>query len=689
MANSTKLKSNNKKFEKLDLSKNKKLALVPAYILFPLWLISLTFPNLIYSGVKFYDTLHIIKWTVTGVPIALAFITAGIRLAIYGRERFEIKIDKFAVIWALMIAYAVVQPLWVNISSPDGFLIETVCVIAVFGFYILSVISFPEKCLRPILYLASINAAINCLFAELQIRHLSNLKFLDGTFLGWLQNYSDFILPTPGYYIGNTAQQNMFGLWLAICTLGMAYIFIFDLWQNNETEHGKKIWLPLINVALIVVSMKFIFTVPDFNTSLIFMALTGILFFILIILSWKLKIFLVSICLLLISANFWGLIGSTSRSGVISLIVGLLTMIIFVFRKFGRFYALRFFAVILMLSSVFWASTFSMRSKQIVDKTVDIVQHAENIGNRRGIWATSYEIFKLHPEGVGTGQYKWHYLEGQREGFKDFKEDWYGWQYTHWAHNEFLQWFCEGGIIGGIILIIMYLVWFIPALMSLFKNDPVPISSIWGCSLVSLISFAAVFTRPFHRIENMVWIALAFALSNNGFRVKSFKFFKSDFVSRLAGLAYVGASIIGIIYISGGIYGNYLLRQALSTNNARVQNYYLNEADKYSIVHEEVQRNLGLHFMQVGENQNDDDITVKGFNILWQSFKREPHSEDITRIINFAQKFQNEEVLREIVSYFHPDAWHLERQPRKTEDGTIINALVVVNGPAENNNDSE
>ncbi len=683
MANSTKLKS------RVHAHKSEKLALIPSYILFPLWVISLTLPNLIYSGVKFYDTLHIIKWTVTGVPIALAFITAGVRLVIYGRERFEIKIDKFAIIWALMIAYSVVQPLWVNISSPDGFLIETVCLIAVFGFYILSVISFPGKCLRPILYLASINAAVNCLFAELQIRKLSSLKFLTGTVFEWLKDYSSIILPTPGYYIGNTAQQNMFGLWLAICTLGMAYIYIFDLWVNNGSERGKKIWLPLINVALIVISMKFIFTVEDFGTSLIFIALTGILFIILMFMSWKLKIFLVSVCLLLMSVNFWGLIGSTSRSGVISLIVGLLTMIIFIIRKFGRFYALRFFAVILILSSVFWASTFSMRSKQIVEKTVDIVQHAENIGNRRGIWATSYEILKLHPEGVGTGQYKWHYLEGQREGFKDFKVDWYGWQYTHWAHNEFLQWFCEGGIIGGIILIIMYLIWFMPALLSLFKNDSVPINSIWGCSLVSLISFAAFFTRPFHRIENMVWIALAFALSNNGFKVKSYNFVKSDFISRLTGILCVLGSVLGIIYISGGIYGNYLLRQALSTNNARVQNYYLNEADKYSIVHEEVQRNKGLHFMQIGENQNDDDITVKGFNILWESFKREPHSEDITRIINFAQRFQDEEILREIVSYFHPDAWHLERQPRRAEDGTIINALVVVNGPAENSNKNE
>ncbi|MBR0256934.1 MAG: O-antigen ligase family protein, partial [Synergistaceae bacterium] len=48
------------------------LPLVPSWILVPLWLVSLALPNLIYSGILFADTLHILKWTVTGVPIAIA-----------------------------------------------------------------------------------------------------------------------------------------------------------------------------------------------------------------------------------------------------------------------------------------------------------------------------------------------------------------------------------------------------------------------------------------------------------------------------------------------------------------------------------------------------------------------------------------------------------------------------------------
>ena len=69
------------------------LPLLPAWVLMPLWLVSLTLPNLVYSGILFADTLHILKWTVTGVPVAVAVIVAGLRLLRYGRERIALKID--------------------------------------------------------------------------------------------------------------------------------------------------------------------------------------------------------------------------------------------------------------------------------------------------------------------------------------------------------------------------------------------------------------------------------------------------------------------------------------------------------------------------------------------------------------------------------------------------------------------
>ena len=42
--------------------------LVPWFVTFPLLLLSLTVPNLVFSGTSWFDTLHLLKWVVTAVP---------------------------------------------------------------------------------------------------------------------------------------------------------------------------------------------------------------------------------------------------------------------------------------------------------------------------------------------------------------------------------------------------------------------------------------------------------------------------------------------------------------------------------------------------------------------------------------------------------------------------------------------
>ena len=664
--------------------------LVPSWLLLPLWFISLALPNLIYSGILFADTLHILKWTVTGVPVAIAVIAAGLRLLWYGKDRLTLKIDLFAVIWAAILAYCAFQPLWVELFSPTGYVLEMVCFVCVWAFYVVSVSSFPDWGLRPVLLLANLNASINVLFAELQIRNMNNLQFLRDTLLEDIVKYSNIILPTPGNYIGNTAQQNMFGLWVAVATLGAVYLFVYDAWRNDNSEHGKKIWLPSLCIALAVVCIKFAVT----ESSMIFGILAGALVFLAFVLAFFLGnnrcTYYSVIILLFVCVNFWGLMNSTSRSATLALTGGLILMLILAAWKFDRNYVIRFGAVMLVLTAVFWASLYSDRSGQIVEKTADIIKNAEDIGQRRGIWTTSYAMLREHPEGVGIGQYKWHYLEGQRYGFKIFPYDWYKWQYTHWAHNEFLQFFCEGGWIGGIMFMCMYFTWFIPAVIGLFRKERMTVNknAVWALCLASLITFCAIFTRPFHRIENMVWITLAFALSNREFfpvmkHNFSYDFMKSYLFRKFVGLALIAASIAGCVYISSGIIGNRYLRRALSTQEPRQQMELLMEAQKHPIVYEETMRNVGYHYMQLGEQTNDINTLSQGFSILWEHFNHEPHSEDISKLLNFAQKYQQEEVLRELASYFKPGAYHLKRVPQKTSDGQVVNALLMVNGPGK------
>lgn len=673
------MKSERKVTERKIPEKYMPVPLVPEKLLMLLWAVSLVLPNLIYSGVSFADTLHILKWTVTGVPIALALIIAGVRMFIYRKERLRIKLDIFAVIWLIILIYCGLMPLWTDIMSPTAYVLEMVCFSSVWAFYVLSVSSFPEWGLRPVIILANINASINIVFAELQIRNMNNLAFLQGTIFDGLRQYSSVILPTPGNYIGNTAQQNMFGLWCAVAVLGAVWLYVYD--AKRDTDNSRNIFEPAAFTALAVILLKYAVT----SGNIILWVIAGILILCAFAVTRQ---FYSPFILVLMSWNFWGLMNSTSRSATLALLLGLSVILIVSLWKFSRTHVIRFSAVILVLMAVFYVSLYSPRSGQIVDKTADIIRNAENIGNRRGIWMTSYAMFLEHPNGVGIGQYKWHYLEGQRYGFSMVKDVWYRWQYTHWAHNEFLQFFCEGGWIGGILLIIMWLSWLIPVIISLFRRERLNISinAVWGISLAVLITFCAFFTRPFHRIENMVWITLAFALSNREFFTErlNFTFFSSPVSRKLFGAVFIVSSIAGCLYISSGIYGNFVLRKALSIQDADAQLYYLNEAAKHPIVREETQRNLGYHYMQLGEQTNNTDALVRGFNILWEHFNREPHSEDISKILNFAQRYQIEPVIREIASFFRPGDYHLKRVPQKDSNGRTINALLLLNGAGSN-----
>ncbi len=609
---------------------NAPVPLVPPALLIPLWFAALALPNLVYSGVSFYDTLHIMKWTVTGVPIAIALLVAGARLALYGRDRIRFEVDLFGALWAVLLLSCVAQPIWVRISSFTTLVHELVCFAAVWAFYVLSMASFPNRAIRPLLWLANINAALNVLFAELQIRNLNDLAFLrDIPVLGGLSGLGALILPTPYNYIGNTAQQNMFGLWMAICVMSSVYLYI----AYASTPDGKRRH-PAVT----------------------------------------------ALNLLLMAVNIWGLWNSTSRSGILSLFVGLAVLGLVVLVHFGRDYARRLGAVGLLFVAVLGGAMLMNRERaaELVAKTVDMVQDAGTVGGRSGIWTTSWTMFKQHPQGVGVGQFKWHYLEAQREAFKTHD---YNWQYTHWAHNEFLQWFCEAGVAGGAVLLLMFGLWFFTFFGKVFRRDPLSPEVIWGCALVALILFNALWTRPFHRIENTLWLALAFAVTNRevlkgrlGWRAS----FSSGF-TKLLGVSFVAASLVGLIYLGSGIEGNLLLRQALSTRSATVQRGLLERAARHPMVREEALKNLGYHYFQVGEQTNDVQTMVQGFSLLWQHFLREPHTEDLSALLQWAQRFQQVETLKELVSYLKPGTYRLETQKGvQDSQGRTVDAVVMV-----------
>ena len=198
---------------------------------------------------------------------------------------------------------------------------------------------------------------------------------------------------------------------------------------------------------------------------------------------------------------------------------------------------------------------------------------------------------------------------------------------------------------------------------------------------MALILFNALWTRPFHRIENTLWLALALAITNRevlkgrlGWRAS----FSSGF-TKLIGISFVAVALVGLIYLGSGIEGNLLLRQALSTRSATVQRSLLERAARHPIVREDALKNLGYHYYQVGEQTNDVRTMVQGFSLLWQHFLREPHSEDLSALLQWAQRFQQIETLKELVSYLKPGTYRLETQKgMQDSQGRTVDVVLMV-----------
>jgi O-antigen ligase len=585
------------------------LPLIPARMLTVLWFISLALPNIVFSGSFWFQTLHLMKWVVAMVPVGIACVVAGYRLLRHGGDRIRVRIDLFGILWFFMLLYMTVQPLWLDLRSPSTFFREWFFFASMWIMYVLSYNSFPGSRFAAVAFGASLNGAVSTFFAELQIRNLSD-PF-------------SFILPTPGNYIANTGQQEMFGLWLAIALLCSLYLYITVIPEMQRKTGTSR------PVACYVV-------------------------------------------LVLILVNAWGLWGTTTRSALGGFFAALVFMWILYTKSGDVSRRRRFYAGILLVLFAFSCSVAfnSSRSGSLRSKVEDILENPTQIGGRDGIWRTSWTMFTMHPvRGVGLGQYKWHYLDAQREAFSRYPEQKF--QYTHWAHNEILQWFCEAGFPGGGVLLCLGIWWLFAFFRRAFgrpsANRPGSLGdeAIWACACLALIWFNAAFSRPFHRIENSLWTALAFAIANrellpgvwcvsgrreddeSGVR-------RSSAAVRLAGAAIAAAAVFGFSFLGHGLYGDYLIRRAIQTNDAVEQRALLDAAHRSLMVRDVAEKQLAYHHISLGQAMKSNEALAEGLNRLLRFFEREPQAEDLKILIDWSSKLRQKPILDKLLTYLKP-----------------------------------
>ena len=286
-----------------------------------------------------------------------------------------------------------------------------------------------------------------------------------------------------------------------------------------------------------------------------------------------------------------------------------------------------------------------------------MLHNLADLGARRDIWKSSWQVFLMHPfTGVGLGQFKWHYLEGQHLAMALHPS--MKWQFTYWAHNEILQWFCEFGLWGGLSLFFVMALWLAAFVIFMRKHrgKTLPAEFLWGAALLFLIWFDALWTRPFHRIENTLWIVLAFALSARHLfsgKDAAFKLRKvSPLLYHLTGVLLVAAATAGFWFGIDGFRADRLLRQALSfTSDAEQKKEMIATAAFSPMLGDHARREAALLVLEQGKKANDGGMIADGLNRLIDCFRQKPTAEDYLTLLKNARQFSVKSLIKFLEPY--------------------------------------
>ena len=573
---------------------------IPRMFFYLLAFFSLGLPNLVFSGISWFDTLHVMKWAAAMVPVALMSAIGGISLALYGSERTGFRIDAFGWLWLIMLGYISVQPLWVNISSWSTYMKEWFFFAVLMAFYIFCFNLFRSALAhRTVLWLANINAGINVVFAELLIRNMN------GAF--------PFIMNVPGNYIGNTGQQEMFGLWMAMAVMNGIYLNAVYAGGADDPRRDPR----RANIA-------------RYSN------------------------------ILLLSINAWGMWNSTTRAGFLSLITATIILSIIYIRNSRREMLTKVgqgvLIVLLMLAvNVGMTQLGFGRAYALLNKTMDMVVNTSSFGKRRDIWKTSWAVATEQPlKGLGIGQYKWHYLKGQSTAIR--KDPEIKWQFTYWAHNEYLQWFAEFGIFGAILLITAAAWWIWRFIKALTQKKILSAEASWACAMLFLIMLDAIFSRPFHRIENAVWLSLAFAIANRELLPFSYTWseVRHSSIYRIIGAFIFVMSVCGLLFLGYGLAGNKYMRYATKTENAKLQAHYIEKAKSIPMTRDEAEEQYAYHLIAVAKVTNAPKDWENAINQLYRSFTIRPQAKQLLELFNMARQTKNKELIKVILPYLPP-----------------------------------
>lgn len=589
-------------------------SMLPDWFFYPLILFSLVVPNLVFAPASlFLQSLHILKWTAALVPIGILAAGTGIMIVFPPSGSREFRVEPLGWMVLFLLLFITAQPLWIRLSSVPTFVREWFFFAGVFMTMLLCANFFRRRDMFVAALLGgALNAALNVLFAEMQIR---------------TRNLPAFVLPVPGNYVGNTGQQNMLGIWVAMAVVSglVIHLMVMEKEERGNPVRFSHLFLSGLNLALL-----------------------GI--------------------------NSWGLFSTTSRQSLLAFFVGCAVLAIAGVRLKGKTF-LRTLAPALVLVFLGMGLAYQFntaRTESFVDKAQSLAKGAvgekgelsEADSGRLSIYATSLTMLKKHPvAGVGIGHYKWNYLDAQRDLFRANPKSGLKWQYTMWAHSEILHWFCEMGILGGVMLLVIlaWCAWNV--LRTLASGRDVSMEGLWAVALLSLVWTVALWgERPFHRIEDSLWVGMGFAFLAREFLPQKLSWtgINRPWIWKGFGVMVAMTSVAGMLFLAKGLLADHALARAMLTRDPQLQRLFLDRASKSLMVRDLVDRAYGEHYLALATARQDGKALGEGLSRLEGYFSRQPQTRELNTLINWYGRLGNREKVLAYTSYLKPGSYSVK-----------------------------
>jgi O-antigen ligase len=371
--------------------------------------------------------------------------------------------------------------------------------------------------------------------------------------------------------------------------------------------------------------------------------------------------------LALMMVNAAGLRMAASRSAFLSLAVGVVVLLLAMRpnkKTVAAFAAAAVLAALAVLASARLAPDASRIERRDMSQFFSASALTPEKEGRFAIWGVTLDMIRSSPLlGVGLGNYKWNYMDAMSRYYATRPDE--RQRYTYWAHDEYLQWTAETGVIFAALFFALVIAAIKigassknarggdSALAASNENDGGPLA--WSCAVLAAILVDCCFSRPMHHADTAFFLPAALAMIS---RLRARDVRLPAWPKRAAAVVVIAAAASGLALFAqmlsaqgavGLYYSKGLIMMApAEEREARRVPFLLSDVLLEMTAREEYERTK-WQFSQ-GEKTSRDAI-----RLLESVFKTEPRYEELNKLMLLFQERRETDMAKPYLKYYPPE----------------------------------